>query len=280
LFEQGKGAKEEAEATTALDDVEVLNDLSDDAGATEEVCGDWQYLKTPEKQGGERTTEKDESGGTAAGLSLEERMNAELDASVGEKKGSRRQNSTLEDFFTSPKRTTAKARPYSKRAYSPRAIVSPPHKTHRVFSPRHNENRSTGRFIKEVCQKLNEPKQHLMRKVMEQVGKIFIMELVDQVERVEEEGGQFVADGTRRRTKGGVFLNLLKAQVTKEQWDTIFEDEKEAQKRRKAMKRRLRYAGEAGSQAEKDGAAPSAANFPVSYKDCLTSNNSVMAKVA
>lgn len=85
------------------------------------------------------------------------------------------------------------------------------------------------RFIRDVCQKLNEPKQHLMRKVLQQTGKVFVLDLVQQTEKVEEEGGQFVADGTRRRTKGGVFLNLLKSQVTKEQWDTIFEDEKEAQ---------------------------------------------------
>ena len=71
-----------------------------------------------------------------------------------------------------------------------------------------------------------------MRKVLEQTGKVFVLDLLAQTEKVEEEGGQFVADGTRRRTKGGVFLNLLKSSVTKEQWDTIFHDEREAQVRR------------------------------------------------
>ena len=77
-----------------------------------------------------------------------------------------------------------------------------------------------------MCQKLNEPKHNLMRRVLEQTGKVFVLDLLDQVEKVEEQGGQFVADGTRRRTKGGVFLNLLKSHVSKDQWDTIFEDEK------------------------------------------------------
>mmetsp|Transcript_6667 Transcript_6667/g.22971 ORF Transcript_6667/g.22971 Transcript_6667/m.22971 type:complete len:286 (+) Transcript_6667:212-1069(+) len=268
-----KGSAEETKTALSVEEteLEILSDFSSsDGDAMEEVSGDWQYMKTPEKvlekrQGGEAAAKR------GPGLSLEERMNAELDTSIVEKRppalAGKRQNTTLEDFFTSPKRATSKARPYSKRNASPKSIVSPPHKAHRVLSPQHNkEHRSTTRFIRDVCQKLNEPKQHLMRKVLQQTGKVFVLDLLQQTEKVEEEGGQFVADGTRRRTKGGVFLNLLKSQVTKEQWDTIFEDEKEAQKRRKAMKRRLRYAGEA--QAEKDGDAKSP--LPVSYKDCLT----------
>lgn len=70
-----------------------------------------------------------------------------------------------------------------------------------------------------------------MKKVLQQKGKVFVLDLVAQTEQVEEAGGQFVADGTRRRTKGGVFLNLLKSQISKEQWDKIFEEEKEAQVR-------------------------------------------------
>lgn len=115
----------------------------------EEVSGDWQYMKTPEKvlekrQGGEAAAKR------GTGLSLEERMNAELDASIVEKRppalAGKRQNTTLEDFFTSPKRATSKARPYSKRNASPKSIVSPPHKAHRVLSPQHNkEHRSTTR---------------------------------------------------------------------------------------------------------------------------------------
>ena len=125
------------------------------------------------------------------------------------------------------------------------------------------------RFIREVCQKLNEPKHNLMARVLEQTGKIFILDLMAQVEAVEDKGGQFVADGTRRRTRGGVFLNLLKAQVTKEQWDKIFEEEKEAQKRRKAMKRRLRYNGEAAREGEKT--PTQASPLPLSYKCVLQS---------
>ena len=66
-----------------------------------------------------------------------------------------------------------------------------------------------------------------MKKILELKGKVYVLDLVAQVEQVEQSGGQFVADGTRRRTKGGVFLNLLKSQVSKEEWDKIFEDEKE-----------------------------------------------------
>ena len=85
------------------------------------------------------------------------------------------------------------------------------------------------RFIREICQRLNEPKHNLMKKVLQQKGKVFVLDLVAQVDQVEEAGGQFVADGTRRRTKGGVFLNLLKSQISKEQWNKIYEEENEAQ---------------------------------------------------
>lgn len=115
------------------------------------------------------------------------------------------------------------------------------------------------RFVKNVCRSLSEPKQHLMKKVFELKGKSFILSLVEEVEEVEQSGGQVVADGSRRRTKGGVFFNLLKGKVSKEQWDKVFEDEKEAQKRRKATKRRFRYM------------SPESGNEPkaLSYKDCL-----------
>lgn len=70
-----------------------------------------------------------------------------------------------------------------------------------------------------------------MKKVLQQKGKVFVLDLVAQVDQVEEAGGQFVADGTRRRTKGGVFLNLLKSQISKEQWNKIYQEENEAQVR-------------------------------------------------
>lgn len=130
-----------------------------------------------------------------------------------------------------------------------------------------------------------------MKKILELKGKVYVLDLVAQVEQVEQSGGQFVADGTRRRTKGGVFLNLLKSQVSKEEWDKIFEDEKEVrvsakretprsgaknwqffstQKRRKAMKRRLQYKGENNQAEDNLQQEETSKTLPVSYKDCLT----------
>lgn len=85
------------------------------------------------------------------------------------------------------------------------------------------------RSIKSACHALKEPKHQVMRRVFDQTGEEFVFTLIEQVEKVEEAGGQFVADGTRRRTKGGVFFNLLKAKISKEQWDYIFEEERAIQ---------------------------------------------------
>jgi hypothetical protein len=281
------------------DDVDYLSDMSDfdnmeKENNDEQVSGGpspngkWELLpRDDEKSADQRSEEK-----KSFEEELNDRLNTALDASINQadailkspsrssRKNNttpRRQNATLEDFM-SPGRKT---KPFgvSKRnrttdviCISP--IVSPPHKTQRsVFAHKQqdSQSKSTTRFIREICQRLNEPKHNLMKKVLQQKGKVFVLDLVAQVDQVEEAGGQFVADGTRRRTKGGVFLNLLKSQISKEQWNKIYEEENEAQKRRKAMKRRLRYAGEA-AQAEGNETTTGAEKAPaaVSYKECLT----------
>ena len=79
-----------------------------------------------------------------------------------------------------------------------------------------------------------------MSRVIGQTSRKYVEGLVAKVDAVEAAGGQFVADGSRRRTRGGVFFSLLKDEVSKEQWDKIFEEEKEVLKRKKALKRRIR----------------------------------------
>ena len=238
-----------------------------DVNTTEPVSGGpspngkWELLSTPEnnKSGGGEPRAPALGKGKTFEQRLADRLNSALDDSIDGKSSppqlkspggkawrqnsngtTRRQNATLEDFMSPGKNSSgrggvAKRNRQTQEISCLSPVVSPPHKSHRMFSPkRGNENRSTTRFIKDICQKLKEPKHNLMKKVLEQKGRVFIIDLVAQVEEVEKSGGQFVADGSRRRTKGGVFLNLLKSQCTKEQWDTIFEDEKEAQVRKQA----------------------------------------------
>ena len=65
------------------------------------------------------------------------------------------------------------------------------------------------------------------------IGIVAANDLAIEVGRIEGAGGQMTSDGARRRTPGGVFWALLRAKTSKEDWDVIFEEEKEAQETEK-----------------------------------------------
>lgn len=46
-----------------------------------------------------------------------------------------------------------------------------------------------------------------------------------QVEAIERAGGQLIADGSRRRSPGGVFWNVVKQRVKPEVYTSIFAEE-------------------------------------------------------
>ncbi len=66
-----------------------------------------------------------------------------------------------------------------------------------------------------------EPLQHLYRAVRH-LGEDRARELVTQALMVEENGGMMVPDGSRRRTVGGVFFHLVRAEVGQKEFYRIF----------------------------------------------------------
>ena len=64
--------------------------------------------------------------------------------------------------------------------------------------------------MKELCAELNEPKQALMRRAVDQMGLSVVRSLAAEVSVIEAKGGQMTAAGDRRRTPGGVFWRLLR----------------------------------------------------------------------
>jgi len=114
-----------------------------------------------------------------------------------------------------------------------RLLGSPPTKS--VRKPSSQGLLDVGRFVKKICMELNEPKQPLMRRCVDRLGIDYVQELLDEVQKVERDGGQMTSDGDRKRTPGGVFWNLLKQRLATEEWDHIYAEEKE---RQKAIKRR------------------------------------------
>lgn len=116
-----------------------------------------------------------------------------------------------------------------------------------IFSPptkfcRRKGHAGTGinvaRAARDLCGDLGEPKESLMRRAIETIGVVVANDIAIEVGRIEGEGGQMTTDGSRRRTPGGVFWALLKARVSKEDWDYIFAEEKEVQRERCRRRRR------------------------------------------
>ena len=62
----------------------------------------------------------------------------------------------------------------------------------------------------ELASKLSEPKTQLMIGVVELFGQEVSIELFEKTKGIESNGGMMIKNGERRRTPGGVFLQLLR----------------------------------------------------------------------
>ncbi|XP_044042941.1 phosphorylated adapter RNA export protein isoform X2 [Siniperca chuatsi] len=98
------------------------------------------------------------------------------------------------------------------------------------------------KVVDEIAHRLQEPKKDLIERVVKAIGKKKAIELLGETATLEETGGVYTMDGSRRRTPGGVYLNLLKntPSITKAQIRQIFfeEQQKEYKSKKAAQKRR------------------------------------------
>ncbi|XP_054034647.1 phosphorylated adapter RNA export protein [Dryobates pubescens] len=109
------------------------------------------------------------------------------------------------------------------------------------------EEDSEEKVADEIAYRLCEPKKDLIARVVKILGKRKAIELLVETAEVEQNGGLFIVNGTRRRTPGGVYLNLLKntPSVTEQQIKEIFylENQKEYENKKAAKKRRIQVLG-------------------------------------
>ncbi|XP_059102318.1 phosphorylated adapter RNA export protein [Peromyscus eremicus] len=107
----------------------------------------------------------------------------------------------------------------------------------------------------EIAFRLQEPKKDLIARVVRIIGTKKAIELLMETAEVEQNGGLFIMNGSRRRTPGGVFLNLLKntPSISEEQIKDIFyiENQKEYENKKAARKRRTQLLGKKMKQAIK-----------------------------
>ncbi|CAA7031644.1 unnamed protein product [Microthlaspi erraticum] len=67
------------------------------------------------------------------------------------------------------------------------------------------------RFVRDTCRRLKEKKSYMVYTAVGCLGIAALSDLVNEVEAVETCGGQVTADGSRKRTSGGVLWNIIKA---------------------------------------------------------------------
>ncbi|KAI4882665.1 hypothetical protein NFI96_014653, partial [Prochilodus magdalenae] len=98
------------------------------------------------------------------------------------------------------------------------------------------------RVIDEISHRLMEPKKELIERVVKVIGPKKAIELLAETATIEQSGGLYTVDGSRRRTPGGVYLNLLKntPSISHDQIKEIFceENQKEVSSKKAAKKRR------------------------------------------
>nr|XP_056704226.1 phosphorylated adapter RNA export protein [Euleptes europaea] len=109
------------------------------------------------------------------------------------------------------------------------------------------EEDSEEKVADEIAYRLCEPKKDLIIRVVKTIGKKKAIELLMETAEVEQNGGLFIMNGTRRRTPGGVYLNMLKntPSITGTQIKDIFyiENQKEYENKKAAKKRRIQVLG-------------------------------------
>lgn len=106
------------------------------------------------------------------------------------------------------------------------------------------EDDSEDTVVDEIAYRLQEPKKDLIERVVKVLGTKKAIELLGETATLEECGGVYTLDGSRRRTPGGVYLNLLKntPSITKAQVRKIFLDEQHKEiKNKKAAQKRKRH---------------------------------------
>ncbi|CAM9277518.1 unnamed protein product [Hapterophycus canaliculatus] len=119
-----------------------------------------------------------------------------------------------------------------------------------------NNGRAQGRnvTIKEcaewMCERLGETKYYLMCRVVSTIGYNKTRALLETVQATQEAGGMPTADGSRKRTAGGVFFTLLKQHMEPAKLKELYADEirvkKEKERARRSENKRKAAAALAG----------------------------------
>lgn len=115
---------------------------------------------------------------------------------------------------------------------------------------------------KKIAEFLHEPKVEIIERVIEHLGKDVAIRILQATKDVEETGGMYTVDGSRRRTPGGVYLTLIKQQpeFNSKVRKLIFVEDAEEQKQLKKEKKKKARALRRKMQSKGNGKSRSRSN--------------------
>ncbi|GFS19204.1 phosphorylated adapter RNA export protein-like [Elysia marginata] len=107
-----------------------------------------------------------------------------------------------------------------------------------------SENDTVQSVIKAIADGLSEPKVDLITRIVEGIGKTKAIQLYYMTEDIEDAGGMMVRNGSRRRTPGGVYIELLKTDgsVSQDVISAIFEQEDQEWRMKLKQERKMKKA--------------------------------------
>src|SRR5262249_20970072 len=76
--------------------------------------------------------------------------------------------------------------------------------------------------VEQLAQALQEPKRTLLTQVLRTLGMDRTMAILAETLTYEANGGMLTKDGSRRRTPGGVFFQLVKERATRHERQRLF----------------------------------------------------------
>mmetsp|Transcript_16376 Transcript_16376/g.20250 ORF Transcript_16376/g.20250 Transcript_16376/m.20250 type:complete len:148 (-) Transcript_16376:811-1254(-) len=102
------------------------------------------------------------------------------------------------------------------------------------------ESPDTDEICEEViklCEELQEENKHLFSLVYKKIGSEEFQKLLEKTKEVEKGEGIKTADGSRKKTPGGVFLHLARDKVGKSEFSKICNLNQKEKKRLKKLKK-------------------------------------------
>jgi len=123
-------------------------------------------------------------------------------------------------------------------------------KRHRSRPLDYSKTETNEEIAFKIANRLDEPKHDLIERVIDEVGPKKAVELLQATEEIEAMGGMMVNNGSRRRTPGGVFFQLLRTNVEADKLDNIFKEEKQNAEQRKKKKKSLKRRQQASETAK------------------------------